>query len=61
VPETSLDEVEIAVGKLKSYKSPGNDQIPGELIKAVSEILYSEIHRLICSLWNNSTAVEGIY
>jgi hypothetical protein len=30
------------------------------LIKAGGET-YSEIHRLICSLWNNSTAMEGIY
>jgi hypothetical protein len=34
VPEPSLVEVEIAIGKLKSYKSPGTDQILAELIKA---------------------------
>jgi hypothetical protein len=28
VPEPSLVEVEIAIGKLKSYKSPSTDQIP---------------------------------
>jgi hypothetical protein len=32
VPQTSASEVEVAVGKLKSYKSPGVDQIPAELI-----------------------------
>jgi hypothetical protein len=52
VPEPSLVEVEIAIGKLKSYKSPGTDQIPAKLIKAGSETLYSEIHRLICCIWN---------
>jgi hypothetical protein len=51
VSEPSLVKVEIVVGKLKSYKSPGTDQIPSELIKAGGEI-YSEIHRLICSIWN---------
>jgi hypothetical protein len=51
VPEPSLVEVEIAIGKLKSYKSPGTDQIPAELIKAGGETLYSEIHRLICCIW----------
>jgi hypothetical protein len=52
VPEPSLIEVEIAIGKLKSYKSPGTDNIPAELIKAGGETLYSEIHRLIYSIWN---------
>jgi hypothetical protein len=52
VPEPSLVEVEIAIGKLKSYKSPGSDQISTEFIKAGSETLYSEVHKLICSIWN---------
>jgi hypothetical protein len=52
VPEPSLVEVEIAIGKLRSYKSPGTDQILAELIKAGGETLYSEIHRLICCIWN---------
>jgi hypothetical protein len=51
-PEPSLVEVEIAIGKFKSYKSPGTDQIPAELIKAGGETLYSQIHRFICSVWN---------
>jgi hypothetical protein len=52
IPEPSLVEVEIATGKLKSYKYPGTDQIPAELIKKGGEELYSQIHRLICSIWN---------
>jgi hypothetical protein len=52
VPEPSLVEVEIAIGKLNSYKSPGTDQIPAKLIKAGGETLYSEIRRLICCIWN---------
>jgi hypothetical protein len=52
VPEPSLVEVEIVIGKLKSYKSPGTDQIPAELIKEGGETLYSEIQRLICCIWN---------
>jgi hypothetical protein len=52
VPEPSLIQVEIAIGKLKSYKYSDTDQIPAELIKAGGEIIYSEIHRLICSIWN---------
>jgi hypothetical protein len=34
VPEPSALEVELAIKNLKSYKSPGIDQIPAELIKA---------------------------
>jgi hypothetical protein len=52
VPEPRFVEVEIAVGKLKSYKYPGAAQILVELIKAGGETLYSEIHRLICCIWN---------
>jgi hypothetical protein len=52
VPELSLVEVEIAIGKLKSYKSPGTDQIPAELIKAGGETLCSEIQKFICSMSN---------
>jgi hypothetical protein len=52
VPEPSLVEVEIGIGKLKSYKSPGTDQIPAELIKAGGEMLCSKIHKLISCIWN---------
>jgi hypothetical protein len=34
MPEPSASEVEAATGKLKSYKSPGVDQNPAELIQA---------------------------
>jgi hypothetical protein len=37
VPEPRLVEVEIAIGKLKSYKSTGTDHIPAEFIKAAGE------------------------
>jgi hypothetical protein len=52
VPEPILVEVEIAIGKLESYKSPGTNQIPTDLIKAGVETLYSEIHKRIYSIWN---------
>jgi hypothetical protein len=52
VPEPSLVKVEITIEKLRSYESPGTDQILAELIKAGGETLNSEIHRLICSIWN---------
>jgi hypothetical protein len=47
VPGPSRLEAEIAIAKLKKYKSPGSDQIPAELIQAGGEILLSAIHELI--------------
>jgi hypothetical protein len=44
--------MEIAIAKLKRYKSPGSDEIPAELIQAGGEILPSEIHKLVNSIWN---------
>jgi hypothetical protein len=52
VPGLSLLEVEIAIAKLKRYKSPGSDQILAKLIQAGGEILLSAIHKLISSVWN---------
>jgi hypothetical protein len=45
-------EIEIAIAKLKKYKSPGNDEIPAELIQAGGKTLLSAIHKLINSIWN---------
>jgi hypothetical protein len=47
VPGASRFEVEIAIAKLKKYKSPGSDQI-----QAGGEMLLSAIHILINSIWN---------
>jgi hypothetical protein len=40
------------MANLVMYKSPDSDQIPAELIQAGREILLSEVHELINSLWN---------
>jgi hypothetical protein len=46
VPEPSAFEVEMAIEKLKSHKSPGFDQIPAELIKANGRKIRSGMHKL---------------
>jgi hypothetical protein len=52
VPEPSRLEAEIAIGKLKKYKSPGSNQIPTELIQSGGKMLLSAIHKIINSVWN---------
>jgi hypothetical protein len=52
VPDRSLFEIEIGIARLEMYKSPGSGQISAELIQAGGEILWSEIHILINSVWN---------
>jgi hypothetical protein len=52
VPGPSRLEIEIAIAKLKNYKSPGSDQIPAEQIQAGGEMLLSAIHKLNNSIWN---------
>jgi len=58
VLEPRAFEVELASEKLKSHKSPGIDQIPNELIKAVCRIICSEILKLIISVCNKEKIAE---
>jgi len=53
-----LLEVELAIAKLKSHKSPVIDQIPAELIKAGGGKICYEIHKLIISVWNKEELSE---
>ena len=48
VPEPSALEIELAIEKLKSHKSPGIDQIAAELIKTIR----CAIHELVVAIWN---------
>jgi hypothetical protein len=52
VPGPSRLEVEIAIANLKTYKLPGSDEIPTELIQAGGKMLLSLIDSLIDSIWN---------
>ena len=46
VPEPSAYEVDLAIEKLKSHKSPGIDQIPAELRKGVEQFAIRSINLL---------------
>jgi hypothetical protein len=58
VPEPSFFEDEMAIEKLKRYKSPGINQIPAEFIKAGGSKICSEIHKHINSIWNKEELPE---
>ena len=47
VLQPSATEVELAIDKLKSHKSPGIDEISAELIKAGSRTICLEIRKLL--------------
>jgi len=59
VPETNAFEIEVAIEKLKSHKSPGIDQIISELTKAAGRKIRSEIHKLINSISNKLELPEA--
>ena len=46
------------IDKLKSHKSPGNDQIPAELIKPGCRTVCLEIHKFITSTWKKEKLPE---
>ena len=58
VSEPSAFEVEMAVEKLKSHKSPGIYQIPAEMIKSGGRTIHSEIYKLINCIWNKEELPE---
>ena len=60
VPEPRAFEVEMAIEKLKSHKSPGIDQVPAKLIKARGQMICHEIHKLINSICKKEESLEEL-
>ena len=50
VSESTAFDMEMAIEKLKSHKSPDIDQIPAEFIKAGGKTIHCEIHKRITSI-----------
>ena len=50
VPEPSAFEVDLAIEKLKSHKSPGVDQIPAELINEGGRTICYQRHKVTVSI-----------
>jgi hypothetical protein len=64
VRQIEIRTAEIAIAKLKKYKSPGSNEISAELIKAGGETLLPEIHKLISCIWNKEELpyqLKGVY
>ena len=47
----TVEEVEMAVQKLKNYKVPGTDNIPAELFKYGGNELVKHLHTIIKDIW----------
>jgi hypothetical protein len=58
VTDPRASEVELAIGKLKSHKLPGIDQIPAEMIKVGGKTMCLEIHKIITSIWKKEKLPE---
>ena len=52
IAEPTLQEVEDEILRLKNFKSPGIDNLPGELFKYGGDALCMEMHELIVRIWN---------
>jgi hypothetical protein len=59
VPEHSVSEADIAIGKLKRSKSPDVDQSPSQPIQAGGKTLRSESHKLIELIWKKNCLTSG--
>jgi len=58
VPEPGTFDLEMAIKKLKTHKSPSIIQIPAKLIKAGGRTIHYVIHKLIISIWNKEELPE---
>jgi len=56
--EPSVFEFELDIEKLKSHKSPSNDQIPAELIKTGGRKIRYEIHKIVIFVYNKEELTE---
>ena len=54
------EELEIAIDRLPSGKSPGKDAIPAEVIKCGNTTLLDPFHQLLCLCWEEGAVPQGM-
>ena len=50
-----LEEVQIAIARLKNNKATGADGLPAELFKCGGELLEKRMHELLCKIWSDES------
>ncbi|XP_029651351.1 uncharacterized protein LOC115224564 [Octopus sinensis] len=56
----SIEEVNLALCKLRSDKAPGLDSIPVQILKVGEDRISFEIHNLITRVWNESSVPQEL-
>ena len=57
-PCLSIDDVRVAVEKLKNHKACGVDGIYGEMVKAGGETMVQQLHHLLVKVWKEEKVPE---
>ncbi|GBM53760.1 hypothetical protein AVEN_145332-1 [Araneus ventricosus] len=52
-PPPSIDEVILAIKKLKTNRSAGPDNIPSELLKVNEPVLVDVLHKILVKIWES--------
>ena len=58
VDPPSIEEVRIAIKRLKNNKSAGLDNLPSELFKSGGEKVVDHIHQIVVKIWNQESWVS---
>jgi Reverse transcriptase (RNA-dependent DNA polymerase) len=58
IEEPTIREVETEILKLRNFKAPGTDNLPGELFRNGGNALCMEMHELIKRIWNDEELPE---